>query len=296
MTSNTNALSEVKGDRPLVSIITPVYNGSKYLEDLIKTVLEQDYPRIEHIIIDDGSNDNGATVNILKRYSHLRWWSHPNKGAYATINEGLLASKGDVVTVICSDDRYACPTAISAAVRALITRAADVVYGDTQRIDERGRRVDAEPPRSAPLWLFRYYPGITHCSLLLWRRIVAGDGLMFDEALPYAADHDWILRLIKSKYRFTRINQPIAQFRHHAHQRSYDANPVRIKERELLIRYHGKPNPVMVVIVSIWCRMVKLLHLLDRRGLWAALRVVFAKIGRLRGVPGSSISGSQCGG
>jgi glycosyltransferase involved in cell wall biosynthesis len=60
---------------PLVSIMTPVYNGSKYIEELILSVKSQDYTEIEHIVIDDGSADNGATVDILKRYPHVRWWS-----------------------------------------------------------------------------------------------------------------------------------------------------------------------------------------------------------------------------
>ncbi len=60
---------------PLVTIITPVYNGAKYIEELILSVKAQDYPYIEHIIIDDGSDDGGATVAILKRHTHLRWWS-----------------------------------------------------------------------------------------------------------------------------------------------------------------------------------------------------------------------------
>jgi glycosyltransferase involved in cell wall biosynthesis len=54
--------------QPLVSIITPVYNGAEYLDELIQSVLRQDYPNIEHLIIDDGSQDDGATVSVLKKY------------------------------------------------------------------------------------------------------------------------------------------------------------------------------------------------------------------------------------
>ena len=65
---------------PLVSIITPVYNGAEYLNEMIQSVQRQDYPNIEHLIIDDGSQDDGATVAILEKYPHLRWWSRENKG------------------------------------------------------------------------------------------------------------------------------------------------------------------------------------------------------------------------
>ena len=62
----------------LVSIITPTYNGAEYLDEMIQSVLQQDYLNIEHLIIDDGSQDNDATLAILRKYSHLRWWSRPN--------------------------------------------------------------------------------------------------------------------------------------------------------------------------------------------------------------------------
>ena len=62
-----------------VSIITPAYNGAEYLEELFESVLKQDYPNIEHIIVDDGSQDNGATISILQKYPHLHWRSRPNR-------------------------------------------------------------------------------------------------------------------------------------------------------------------------------------------------------------------------
>ena len=78
---------------PLITIITPVYNGAEYLDELIQSVLRQDYPNIEHLIIDDGSQDGGATVSVLQKYPHLRWWSRENKGQYATMNEGLFGGE-----------------------------------------------------------------------------------------------------------------------------------------------------------------------------------------------------------
>src|SRR5215207_4022064 len=96
-------------DNVLVSIITAVRNGAPYLESLIESVLAQDYTNFEHIIIDDGSDDNDATVSILKRYPHIRWWSCENKGQYATQNEGLVAAKGSIVGIISADDVYLTP-------------------------------------------------------------------------------------------------------------------------------------------------------------------------------------------
>ena len=261
--------------QPLVSVVTPVYNGSKYLKELIESVIEQDYPYIEHIVIDDGSLDGEATVNILKSYSHLRWWSRKNRGAYATINEGLKAATGELVTVICSDDKYASRTALSAAVKLWCSNPNyNAVYGDTIRIDENSRILDDEVPRSVPLFLFRYYPGICHCSLLVSRSVVLDNAILFDEHFPYIADYDWIIRLIRSGCGFIRLRKPIAMFRQHAVQRSQDANPIRVEERQRIVIKYGELNPVISFLVNKWWRLTKLKNLLIRRGPLACFKAI----------------------
>lgn len=123
---------------PLVSIVTPVYNGAQFIEDLILSVKKQDYPNVEHIIVDDGSNDNGATIEILKKYPHLRWWSHPNQGQYATMNEGLSAVNGDFVCFVSSDD-ILLSGAIKSVVDFLLSHPEmDGVFGLTDYIDGQG--------------------------------------------------------------------------------------------------------------------------------------------------------------
>ena len=79
---------------PLVSIVTPTYNQAAFLAETIETVLSQDYPRIEHIVIDDGSTDN--TREILSSYTgRLTWESQPNQGQTPTINKGWERSRGE---------------------------------------------------------------------------------------------------------------------------------------------------------------------------------------------------------
>ena len=270
-----NKLNKMKSRQPLVSIITPVFNGSKYLEELIVSVLDQDYRAIEHIIIDDGSNDNGATVEILKRYPHLRWWSRPNRGAYATINEGLAASTGEVVTVICADDKYAAKTAISAAVEPFLAgHRCDAVHGETIWIGEDGRIVDIEGPRGGPLWMFRYHPVIQHCSLLVRRDKIVDAGLWFDESFPYAADFDWIMRMILAGYHFRRLRRPVAMFRMHHMQRSKDVSEARVEEFQRLRQRYGKGNRFIRFMILQWVTLTKLKNLLFRRGVLAGVQEI----------------------
>ena len=178
---------------PLVSIVTPTFNSAGYLEELLQSVAAQDYPRIEHIVIDDGSDDDGATVTLLQRHPSVRWWSRDNRGQYATLNEGFRAATGDFITTISADDTYADTRAIGAMAEFLAGHSeCDVVHGYTQHIDENGMPVPIQPYQRFPYWMLRYNLGfIGHCSLLVRRERLVRDGLFFDESLRYIGDADW---------------------------------------------------------------------------------------------------------
>jgi glycosyltransferase involved in cell wall biosynthesis len=205
---------------PLVSIITPAYNAARYLEDLLRSVESQDYPRLEHIVINDGSTDGGATIELLRRHPNVRWWSRNNRGQYATLNEGIRAATGDFITSISADDRYVDGTAISALAAGLTEHPDwDVAYGDTLHTDEDAGPLPAQPYQRYPAWMLRYNLGfIFHCSLLVRRARLVADGLFFDESFQYIADADWMARLQMHHYRFGRIERPVGMYRHHGQQ------------------------------------------------------------------------------
>ncbi len=102
---------------PLVSIITPAYNRAAFLEETIQSVLNQDYPNIEYIVLDDGSKDN--TQEILTKYGDkIHWMTHLNMGETATVNKGIRLARGEYICVVNSDDPLL-PNAVSRAIEFL---------------------------------------------------------------------------------------------------------------------------------------------------------------------------------
>jgi glycosyltransferase involved in cell wall biosynthesis len=129
--------------QPLVSIVTPAYMQGDYLAATIESVLAQDYPNIEFIVIDDGSSDD--TLAVARRYegSRVRVLTQANIGQAATLNRGWALARGEILAYLSSDDCL-CPNAVSAMVEALQNSPdVAVVYCDYWLIDAAGQRLRA---------------------------------------------------------------------------------------------------------------------------------------------------------
>jgi glycosyltransferase involved in cell wall biosynthesis len=124
---------------PLVSIVTPSYNQARFLEATLRSVLDQDYPRIEYLVVDGASAD--GSVEIIRHYANrLSWWvSEKDSGQSEAINKGFRRARGEFVGWLNSDDIYL-PGAVSAAVTVFQSHPeAGLIYGDALAIDTDGK-------------------------------------------------------------------------------------------------------------------------------------------------------------
>jgi hypothetical protein len=127
-------------DAPLVSIVTPTLNHCTHLRQAIDSVLEQDWPAIELIVMDGGSTDD--TVELLKSYGdRITWFSEPDEGQSDAINKGIARSNGSIVTWLNADDTLL-PGAVRAAVETFAEHPqAGLIYGDAEFVDAAGRYI-----------------------------------------------------------------------------------------------------------------------------------------------------------
>jgi glycosyltransferase involved in cell wall biosynthesis len=180
---------------PLVSIVTPSFDQARYLESTIRSVLDQDYPNVEYIIVDGGSSD--GSLEIIRHYSdQLAWWvSEKDRGQTDAINKGFAHAKGEILAWLNSDDVYE-GYAVREAVAFLQNQPeVGLVYGDANFIDEKGNIIGHFPAAQTDYKrLRRGYVHIPQQSAFwradLWRKVGP-----LDPAFYFAMDYDLWVRL-----------------------------------------------------------------------------------------------------
>lgn len=181
----------------LVSIVTPSFNQARFLETTMRSVLEQDYPHIEYIVIDGGSSD--GSVDVLRKYADrlASWTSEKDRGQTDALNKGFARATGDILAWLNSDDVLA-PGAVSAAVAYLESHPeAGMVYGDCDFIDENGQPIGHFPARQTDYRKLRQ--GYVHVPQQasffradLWRQVGP-----LDPSFYFAMDYDLWVRLAR---------------------------------------------------------------------------------------------------
>lgn len=201
---------------PLVSIVIPCFNHAQFLSEAIESALAQTYPRVEVLVMDDGSTDNTAAV--VGRYEGVRYLRQPNGGAPSARNAGLEASAGEFVAFLDSDDRLL-PAAIAIGVEALNAdpdRAAAV--GAPRDIDAGGKPLAV--PEQPLIHADHYLALLKRCFILsgssvLFRRSALDQVGGFDERLSLGDDYDLYLRMAR-RFPIHCHGRVVTEYRRHA--------------------------------------------------------------------------------
>jgi glycosyltransferase involved in cell wall biosynthesis len=245
---------ELKSSEPLVSIVTPSFNQARFIESTIQSVLNQDYPRLEYIIVDGGSTDGSSEI-IRKYEKRLAWWvSEKDQGQTDAINKGFAHAKGDILAWLNSDDIYV-PGAVTAAVKLLRENSEPgLVYGGANYINEAGDVIGKFP--AAQTDYRRLRQGYVHIPQqaaffrsAIWRAVGP-----LDPSYYFAMDYDlWVRIAALSQVKF--IPQTWASFRLHSAGKTILADD-RCWPEMLRIHYRDGGSFLSVIVAKYYLRKI----------------------------------------
>ena len=249
---------------PRISIVTPSFNQGEFLERTILSVLNQNYPNFEFIIIDGGSTD--GSVEIIKKYEkYLAYWvSEKDNGQSDAINKGFQKSTGEILAWLNSDDVYLSNTLYSIAEVFRKRKSVEIVYGNRYIIDEHDnviseRRVTHYSTFMVTLGVL--YGGFgVYQPASFWRRGTHEKVGGVDISLKFCMDTDLFIRFALSNSRFKFLREYLTAFRIHSSSKTSTIREVAKKEYEsLLKKYNLKHNFISGKIIYNVMRFVKII-------------------------------------
>ena len=254
------------------SVVTITYNAAAVLRPTLDSVMMQDYPNVEHLIIDGASTDE--TLAIAKAYRKqsdeaenghvVKIQSEPDKGLYDAMNKGLRLATGDYIVFMNAGDRFPEADTLDKVMLAAVVGDGEerpaVLFGNTDIIDDKGnflyhRRLS--PPERLTWRSFRY--GMVVCHQAFYARIDIARSLPYDTTFRYSADVDWCIRVMKEGERqhllLRNIHAVVANYMEEGQTTIHHKDS--LKERfEVMRRHYGL---LTTVLLHAWFAVRKLL-------------------------------------
>lgn len=221
-----------------ITIITVCKNSAKFLEETIRSVIDQTHKNIQYIVIDGASTD--GTIDIIKKYSaKINYWvSEADKGMYFAINKALLLATGDYILILNSDDVLVDSTTIKNAADVMVKETLDFYHGNMVKLkDGRMKKVKLFPVTFKQLLFSTHCTFAPHpCFFISADLNEALEG--YKEEYKYASDYDYILRAMRKKTsKGKHLDMFISNFR--IHENSISASGKISEERKKILVKHG---------------------------------------------------------
>lgn len=215
---SANAQPDTMNSRIRFTIATVTWNAAPVLQRTLDSVASQDYPDVEHLIIDGQSKDN--TMQMVEAYKQANTSAHeivaisePDKGLYDAMNKALAMATGDYILFLNAGDKFHAADTLSLIAKTAQTNAdgyllPGVIYGHTDIVDDNGqflRHRRLAPPEK--LTWESFTDGMLVCHQAFFANMVVASELTYDTNYRFSADYDWCIRIMKEA---TRLHMPLS--------------------------------------------------------------------------------------
>jgi glycosyltransferase involved in cell wall biosynthesis len=194
-------------DKPLITVVTVVYNGEQFLEETILSVINQTYDNVEYIIIDGGSTD--GTLDIIRKYEHAidYWVSENDKGIYEAMNKGIDLASGNWINFMNGGDNFYTSTVLNRVFNKKTHDKVQIIYGDHQIVYPSGRMRFAKAGKVENLWR-----GSQFCHQASFIKTGYHKSQKFNLCTKIVADFEFFYKAWKSNIKFECLNLVVAKF------------------------------------------------------------------------------------
>ena len=225
---------------PRISIVTPSYNQGQFLEETILSVLKQDYPNLEYIIIDGDSTDN--SVDIIKKYKDqvTYWVSEEDRGQTHAINKGLRKSTGEILNWLNSDDLLKIGALNTIAEYFRKYPEAEFCFGDFSVIDKKGREIFSRKSAPYSFHSLLYGRQLSIQPSVFFRRCILEKIGYLDETLSFCMDQEFWIRAAVEGSKFYQTKKTLAKARFHGDTKTSRLQKVLKEEHKAIVRKYTK--------------------------------------------------------
>jgi glycosyltransferase involved in cell wall biosynthesis len=241
---------------PKISIVTPSFNSIHTIRETIESVKNQDYPKIEHIVMDGGSTD--GTLKILAEYPYLKVVSEKDEGHYHAMNKGIQMATGEAINIMNADDCL-CDGILKKIGAALAAHPEwDGAFGDMIFVDDKGNEIFRREEAYWDPQIVRLGFGIgQHQTLFIRKRTYNRLGLLRHKDFKNCCDYEFLMRMAHADCKIGTVHDYVVRYRYHQHGQSADERVTANMRRESaqIRREYGVPSGLIGKVLSQYARL-----------------------------------------